>query len=687
MRKPARSAGGRVPGRETRNCDRDDESRILLGIVDDVIAEGIVVGDHSGNLIYCNQRWIDIWQIPARLLKDGKLSSIWEFTARYFVDPDNYLQRIRSIEQTPVEQPDLLELRDGRRFERIFTPRLTHGPAVFGLWSFRSAAERQPSDAVARRLAAIVDNSDDAIIGKDLNGIISSWNAGAERIFGYRADEMIGTPVIRLIPAERQAEEDMILDRIRRGMRVDHFETRRLTKSGREIHASITVSPIKDASGKVIGASKIARDITGRKLAEEAVQAARDIAEQADAERARVLARERAAREEAERASRAKDEFLATLSHELRTPLNAILGWASLLRSTRTEADLDRGLDVIERNARAQAQIIDDLLDMSWIISGKVRLDVQPLDLIVLLHESVETVRAAAEAKAIDLQTEFDSSNATFNGDANRLRQVFWNLLNNAIKFTPAGGRVCLKLEESKSQFEIQVMDTGEGIAPEFLPSVFNRFQQADASTTRRHGGLGLGLALVKQLVELHGGHVSAQSPGLGQGATFVVNLPFAGLYRKEREPGSQPIALPMPEPRPLPDISLKNVHALIVEDEPDAAGLIKALLETNGATVSLAGSAEEGLAELISQPINVVICDIGMPEEDGYSLIKKVRELPEYTKSSIAAVAVTTYARLEDRTRAFRSGFQNHLSKPVEPAELLAVVHSLAHSRASQDA
>ncbi|MBV8586192.1 MAG: PAS domain S-box protein [Verrucomicrobia bacterium] len=579
----------------------------------------------------------------------------------------------------------MLELRDGRRLERIFTSRLTHGQGVYGMWSFRSVTERESSDVVAHRLAAIVDNSTDAIVGKDLNGIVTSWNAGAERIFGYAADEMIGTSIMRLIPAERQAEEDMILNRIRSGIRVDHFETRRLTKSGREIHASITVSPIKDASGKVIGASKIARDVTERKLAEEAVQAARDIAEKANAERDRVLARERAAREEAERASRAKDEFLATLSHELRTPLNAILGWASLLRSARTEADVDRGLEVIERNARAQSQIIDDLLDMSRIISGKVRLDVQPVDLIVLLRESVETVRAAAVARGIALRTEFDAPNAFFNGDANRLRQVFWNLLNNAIKFT-AEGSVCLRLEQSKSQFKIRVIDTGEGIAKEFLPSVFNRFQQADASTTRRHGGLGLGLAIVKQLVELHGGYVSAHSAGLGQGATFVVTLPHAGLYRKQREAGGQAVSVPMPESRPLPAISLKNVHALIVEDEPDSAGLIKALLETNGATVCLASSAQEGLAELISQPFDVLICDIGMPEEDGYSLIKKVRELPEHTKSSVAAVALTAYARLEDRTKAFRSGFQNHLSKPVEPAELLAVVHSLAHPRGGPD-
>jgi CheY-like chemotaxis protein len=356
-----------------------------------------------------------------------------------------------------------------------------------------------------------------------------------------------------------------------------------------------------------------------------------------------------------------------------------------LLHSRRAEAELDRGLDIIERNARAQAQIIDDLLDMSRIISGKVGLDVQPVDLGMLLYESVETVRAGAESKAIVLRTEFDSPNAPFNGDPNRLRQVFWNLLNNAVKFTPEGGSVCLRLGQTGSEFEIRVIDTGEGIAPEFLPSVFNRFQQADASTTRRHGGLGLGLAIVKQLVELHGGHVSAYSAGLGKGATFMVSLPFVGLYRKQRKPDNLPVVVSAPELRPVPDISLKNVHALIVEDEPDAANLIKALLETNGATVCLAGSAQEGLAEFISHPFDVLICDIGMPEEDGYSLIKKVRELPEHSKSSVAAVAVSAYARLEDRTRAFRSGFQNHLSKPVEPAELLAIVHSLAHPRALQ--
>jgi PAS domain S-box-containing protein len=674
-----------MPGKVTKDSDRDTESTLLRRILN-IVSEGIVVEDDSANLIYCNQRWANLWQIPSGLLDAGKLQPIWEFTARYFAEPSKYLDRIRNIQESEVEHRDLLELRDGRRCERAVMPRLTRGHAVQRIWTFRSPVEPQSDDISSRRLAAIVDNSDDAIISKDLNSIITSWNSGAERIFGYTADEMIGTSVMRLIPPDRQAEEEMILTKIRSGMRVDHFETRRLTKAGREIHASITISPIKDRTGRVVGASKIARDITERKQMDEAIQVAREVAGAANAERDRVLRSERAAREEAERASRAKDEFLATLGHELRTPLNAVLGWASLLRSTGGAAELDRGLDIIERNARAQAQIIDDLLDMSRIISGKVRLDVQPVDLIMLLYESVETMRAAAEAKAIGLRTEFNSLNASFNGDPNRLRQVFWNLLNNAIKFTPEGGNVWLKLGQSKSQFEIRVIDTGEGIAPEFLPSIFNRFRQADASTTRRHGGLGLGLAIVKQLVELHGGTVSAHSAGLGRGAMFLVNLPYAGLYRKQRKTESQPVAASMPESRPIPDISLKNIHALIVEDEPDAANMIKSLLETNGATVRLAGSAQEGLAELISQPIDVLICDIGMPNEDGYSLIQKVRELPEDSKSSVAAVAVTAYARLEDRTRAFRSGFQNHLSKPVEPTELLAVVHSLAHPRTPQD-
>ena len=343
---------------------------------------------------------------------------------------------------------------------------------------------------------------------------------------------MIGTSIMRLIPPDRQAEELEILSRIRRGERFDHFETIRLAKDGRQLSVSITVSPIKDSAGHVIGASKVARDITERKNAEAALKKAMKEADAANCERLLLLDSEREARSRAERASRMKDEFLATLSHELRTPLNAVLGWAHILRIGKLRGDeLMQGLDTIERNARVQAQIIEDLLDMSRIISGKVRLDVEQIDLPAVLNESIDTVRAAAEAKGIRLQAVVDPCAGPISGDADRLQQVFWNLLNNAIKFTPTGGQVQVLLERDNSRIEVSVIDTGEGIAPEFLPYVFDRFQQGDASTTRRHGGLGLGLAIVKQLVELHGGSVRVKSSGIGKGTTFTVRLPLIAVY------------------------------------------------------------------------------------------------------------------------------------------------------------
>jgi len=301
------------------------------------------------------------------------IQKIRGFIAQQLKDPGRYLARIAEIEASREKSFDLLELIDGRLVERYSEVISAGGKAAGRVWSFRFAVERRHSDLVARRLAAIVDNSDDAIIGKDLNSIITSWNKGAERIFGYSAEEMIGTSIIRLIPLDRRTEEEEILSRIKRGERYEHFETIRVTKDGRQLQLSLTISPIKDANGYVVGASKIARDITERKLAEKALDEARKIAETADAERQRLLESERAARSEAERANRMKDEFLATLSHELRTPLSAVLGWATTLRvgSPRTR-ELAEGLEAIERNARVQAQIIADLLDMSGIISGKV---------------------------------------------------------------------------------------------------------------------------------------------------------------------------------------------------------------------------------------------------------------------------------------------------------------------------
>ncbi|WP_166442560.1 PAS domain-containing hybrid sensor histidine kinase/response regulator [Phragmitibacter flavus] len=397
-----------------------------------------------------------------------------------------------------------------------------------------------------------------------------------------------------------------------------------------------------------------------------------------------LLLSERSAREEAERANRIKDEFLATLSHELRTPLSAILGWCTILSNEPDPEDYANGLEIIERNARAQAQIIDDLLDMSAIISGKVRLNVQSTDLAPVVRTAVETLRPTADAKGVRLQSVLDPLARPVSGDPNRLQQIFWNLLSNAIKFTPKGGRVQVLLERVNSHLEVSISDTGEGIAPDFLPLVFDRFRQADASITRRHGGLGLGLAIVKQLVELHGGSVRVKSVGLGFGSTFTVSLPLTAVHtdpppnetRRHPQTGSGTGAAPA---IPASVLNLENVKVLVVDDETDARALICRFLKDQKALVSMAGSVNEAMAILETIVPDVLISDIGMPGEDGYSLIRRVRVLPVEKGGAVPAIALTAYARSEDRMRAIVAGFQMHIAKPAEAAELLAMVASLA--------
>jgi PAS domain S-box-containing protein len=658
----------------------------LLRATLEATADGILATDSEGRITGWNTKFVAMWGMPLELIALRDVQKVRAFIAQQLKDSERYLARIAEIEASKQKSFDLLELADERLIERYSDVISVEESVVGRVWNFRDVTQRHESDLIPRRLAAIVESSDDAIIGKDLNSIITSWNQGAERIFGYSAEEMIGTSIVRLIPPERQGEEEEILSCLKRGERFEHFETVRITKEGRQLHVSLTVSPIKDANGRVVGASKIARDITDRKLSEEALREARKIAEAANADRKRLLESERAARSEAERANHMKDEFLATLSHELRTPLNAVLGWAAALRAGHSlTEELEQGLETIERNARVQAQIIEDLLDMSRIISGKVRLDVQRLDLPAVVAEAIDTVRASASAKGVRLQAIIDPLNTPVTGDPNRLQQVFWNLLSNAIKFTPKGGRVQVLLERVDSHVEVSVIDTGEGISPEFLPYIFNRFQQADASTTRRHGGLGLGLAIVKQLVELHGGSVRVKSSGIGKGATFIVSLPVTVLHPLQEpwergHPQSKPRDLPS-----IPTISLDNVSVLVIDDELDARNLLKLLLESAEAVVYLASSAEQGMEHLLTKSVDVLICDIGMPDVDGYSLMRRIRALDDGQKSEVAAVALTAYARLEDRTEAMRAGFQNHLPKPVEPAELLAVVHSLANPRSKR--
>jgi PAS domain S-box-containing protein len=381
----------------------------------------------------------------------------------------------------------------------------------------------------------------------------------------------------------------------------------------------------------------------------------------------------------AQEANRLKDEFLATVSHELRTPLTAIMGWAYLLRAGQLdEGSAATALETIERNARSQAQIIDDLLDVSRIITGKLRLDIREVEPISLIESAIEAVRPAAEAKGVRLQKVIDTGVISIAGDPSRLQQVVWNLLTNAIKFTPKGGRVQIRLERINSHIEIVVADTGSGINSDFLPHVFERFRQADQATTRQHGGLGLGLAIVRHLIELHGGTVQAESTGENQGATFTVKLPVAPIYQKQ-SPGERvhPAARELLPSFGCPE-RLDGLKVLVVDDEADTRELLKVGISQCGAEVTTAASAREALEVIVKDRPEILISDIGMPDEDGYELIKKVRALPAESGGAIPAIALTAYARTEDRMRVLRAGYQMHVPKPVEFAELVAIIASL---------
>ena len=824
-------------------------------------------------------------------------------------------------------------------------------------------------------LAALIESADDAIISKTLEGIITSWNHGAQRIFGYTADEVVGKSVTILMPEGHLDEEPAILARLRAGQRIEHYETVRVRKDGRLIDISLTVSPIRGPNGQIVGASKIARDITDQKQARRELDEAsqrlklaldaarlgdwswdaesdlvtlsetaarifgvapgqhprskmRQLLDEHDQERTRqvvdealaqhkdfeieypvrhadnsevwVSAKARAiyaengsvtgmlgfvqdismrksneetlreqaealrtlnevgkrisaeldlhntvqavvdaatsligasfgsffynllnedgesyllfalsgvpreafehfatpritdlfspafsseglvriddvkgdprygknspyyvmpgahlpvtsylsvpvvshsgavlgglffghpeprmfterdeiivsglasqaaiamdnarlyeatknARAEAERtavenerlyrqaeeSSRLKEEFLATISHELRTPLSAILGWARMLRLGQlSKENTAKALDTIERNARAQAQLVDDLLDVSRIITGKLRMDVRPADPNSFIDAAVEAVMPAAEAKGVRVQKVVDTGPISIPGDPVRLQQVVWNLLSNAIKFTPRGGRVQIRSERVNSHLEIIVSDTGQGIDSDFLPHVFDRFRQADQKTSRQHGGMGLGLAIVRHLVELHGGTVDASSEGEGKGATFTVTLPITPVYQVDSSGGRVHPAARDLLPKDDSTDRLDGLRILIVDDEPDTRELLKQGLEYCGATVKVAGSAGDAIDALRVSVPDILISDIGMPGTDGYDLIRQVRRLPSAQGGKVAAIALTAYTRVEDRLQALRAGYDMHVPKPVELTELVAVAASVA--------
>jgi PAS domain S-box-containing protein len=507
------------------------ESEERYRAVAESATDAILVVDDKSTVLLVNPAAERIFgHTPEELVGQSLTNLMPEYLRRvHRAGLENYVETGREhISWTGVELPGLHK--DGHEIplEMSFSEFTKDGKQVFtGI--VRDITERVRADETRSRLAAIVASSGDAIIGKSLDGIVTSWNNGAERIYGYTPEEAVGQSISFIVPPEKTEELPKILERIRNGLRVEQLETVRIRKDGTRIHMSVTVSPIYDAAGVVSGASTIAQDITERIMIQE--------------KQAELLAREQAARSQAELANRTKDEFLATLSHELRTPLTAMLGWTWMLRyRTLDEETYTRAIETIDRNVHMQAHLIDDLLDVSRIITGNLRLEIKPVDLVAVVEAALDTVRPAAVAKSIQLDLDLDPTAKNIICDPARMQQVAWNLLSNAVKFTPAQGTVSVRLERVDSQIVMNVSDTGRGISPEFLPFVFDRFRQADGSTTRTHGGLGLGLAIVRHLVELHGGTVSVESDGIDKGSSFTVALPLVPRTSlPETAPGPTP--------------------------------------------------------------------------------------------------------------------------------------------------
>lgn len=543
-----------------------------------------------------------------------------------------------------------------------------------GAGSIRTVTQ-QPGRPVGedayQRLAFHVKNSPLAVIEWDSDFRVSRWSDSAARLFGWEANEVIGKHVgeWKFVFSEDADAVEQVTNKQRVGAEVyGLLRNRNYTKDGGVLFCEWYNSVLHDSAGQLVSVLSLVLDVTGRKLAEE--------------ERAEALIREREARRQAEEADRLKDEFLATLSHELRTPLTSILGWSSMIRSGQVEGDkAARAIETIERNARSQARLIDDLLDVSRIITGNLRLDLHPLNLGAIVDTALDGLRPTADAKGIELRSSSDLSHCLVKGDSNRLRQVIWNLLSNAIKFTLRGGSVNVDLKCAEGVVRLTVSDTGEGIAPEFLPYVFDRFRQAEGSSSRKQGGLGLGLAVVRHLVELHGGNVGAYSAGPGKGSAFTVDLPLA---EERRDPARAEERKREMERRNVKGKAVRfdGVRVMLVEDDDDSRKLLETMLKRHGADVISCASAEAALSAIARRPPDLLISDIAMPEQDGYELLRKVRALPPESGGAIAAIALTGYATRKDRERALAQGYQLHLAKPVEQAELVAAIASLVGRR-----
>jgi PAS domain S-box-containing protein len=637
--------------------------------------EGAVMLDANGTILYCNESFANLLKMPTDQVIGSALG-------RFVVPPDMpQLEALLHAGHKRNSKGEVMLIAADHRRVPVYLSfgkiSLEGMPAVSMVVTDLTTQKRQQELIASERLSRLIlDQAAEATVVCDGDGLIIQASRLAYELCDCNLmlqpfDEVM--PLLHASAEESQAGQEPTLSKLSFSTIIEKEELRGLEvifhrRDGQRFDILLSAGRVLDLSDRVLGHVLTLIDITERKRAE--------------AEREQLLAREHAARTQAEEAGRMKDEFLATISHELRTPLNAMFGWTRLLRAGHLDQQAAaQAIEVIDRNARAQAQLIDDLLDISRIITGKMRLNVQTLDPIPLIEVALESVRPAADAKGVRLQPILDPKAGPISGDANRIQQVVWNLLSNAIKFTPKGGRVQVRLERVNSHVEVTVSDTGQGIRSEFLPYVFDRFRQADSSNTRSSMGLGLGLAIVRQLIELHGGAVCAESEGEGKGSTFTIKLPVIAVYDKQTEDKNNGPGVDRPEPiEALP--SLHGVRVLIVDDKADARDLLIHVFKPCGAQVKTASSADEGLIEVKDWRPDVIISDIEMPGTDGYSFMQQVRAWEGEHGGWIPAIALTAYARRSDRLRTLSAGFQMHVTKPVEPNELVTVVASLIQQK-----
>jgi PAS domain S-box-containing protein len=628
---------------------RESESRCREMI--DTLPAAIYTTDAEGRLTHFNpaavefsgrvpQLGTDQWCVSWKLYHaDGTPMAHDECPMAIALREGRIVRGIEAIAERP----------DGTRvwFMPFPTPlRDPEGRVVGGVNMLLDITERKRAEETAALLASIVDSSDDAIVSKDLHGIITSWNKSAERLFGYTAQEVIGQSVSILIPPDRPNEEPQILERLRRGERVDHFDTVRMRKDGSQLQVSVTISPIRGGGGRIIGASKVARDITERKRAEEAL---RD-------------------------ADRKKDEFLATLAHELRNPLAPIRNAVLVLKAKGPpDPELQWGRDVIDRQVEVMGRLLEDLLDVSRICRNSLELRKGRIGLAAVIEAALETSRPVIEAGGHELTVALPSKPIYLEADAVRLAQVFSNLLNNAAKYTEEGGRIRLNAERQGSDVIVSVKDSGIGIAAEMLPRIFEIFSQAKPALVRSQGGLGIGLSLVRGLVELHGGSIVARSGGPGQGSEFVVRLPVAA-------------EMPIQEPaRPVEDngqLPVPRRRVLIVDDNRDSADSLAMLLKVMGHEVGTAYDGEQAVAAAEALRPDVGLLDIGMPRLNGYDVCRRIRE--QSWGQGVFLIALTGWGQDEDRRRTEEAGFNFHIVKPVDSGLLMELLASLAFGESS---